>query len=167
MAAELVPSTPDANTALVRPSDTPAIPEWMSKASVPAMNTLDMTKPNAMQTLSKVSIGCDQQLSDLINEEIEIESWYAAPYEKVDEKTGELIQLVYIGLISPTGVIYGCSSIGVRRSLLLLSQQFGFRHWIPAVKVKVRAVKVALGKMFALEFVSKGTDATANNKKGK
>lgn len=156
----LVPIEPQKQAIAVMPT----LPEWMVKASQPAFNTLDMTMPNAVQMLSKVSIGCDVQLSEKLNEEIEIESWFAAPYEKEDPATNEIVQLVYLALVTPTGYIYGCSSIGVRRSLLLLSQEFGFKAWKPALRVKVRAVKAAVGKMFALEFVSRSPETKPQTK---
>jgi len=140
------------------------LPDWLGLHAVQSLSTFDAQSQDGMRLMSKMQVGCDHELGTKVNETIDVVSFFMSPYEKVDAKTGEMKNLVFIGLVDATGKTYSCSSIGVRKSLLMFAREFGFKPWIPPIKVIVRSVKLEVGQMYALEFISREQPATATRK---
>lgn len=159
MADELV-KVEASSTAIV---PIPDLPDWLGLHKHMSVSTFDTKTQAGLRMLSKMGAGCDYNVSDFINKHIDIVSWYMSPYERQDEVSGEMVPLVFIGIVDSEGRTYKCSSIGVRKSLLLFAREFGFQPWIPPVRVLVKSIKLAVGNMFNLEFVSK-LESTANLK---
>lgn len=160
MPDELVKAEPAKQEVAVRVE----LPEWLQHATKPTFSTFDLSSDDGIKMMSRASISADIQIGDMVDKEIEIQSWMMSPYEKLEAASGEMMQLVYVALVDPAGKVYGGSSSGVRQSILLLSSQFGFKPWIPAIRVKVRSMKAAVGKMFALEFVGRSDDKSKSAK---
>lgn len=133
----------------------PELPAWMGLEDLGSFSTIDTRTEEGFRLASKTVIGCDQDLSEIVGKQISLKSWLMVPYHKLDERTGEELQLVHIALITSDNKTYSCSSLGVRKSILLLSRQFGFHEWKPAVTVEVRQIKAKMGSMLALEYIGR------------
>jgi len=151
MADELVPAKPETQAI----ATIPELPDWLGLHKQTSISTFDTKTENGLRLLTKMGVGCDVEISECTNKEIDIVSWYMAPYERLNTQTGELQNLVFIGIVDANGVTYQSSSIGIRKSLLMLARELGFKPWVPAVRVVVKSIKLQVGNYFALEFVSR------------
>jgi hypothetical protein len=154
MADELVP-TPAPTQAVATQMD---LPDWLGLSKHMSLSTFDTATQDGLRMLTKMSAGCDMELGMCVGKELDISAFYMTPYERLDTSSGEMQQLVFIGLVDSVGRTYSTSSVGVRKSLLLLARQFGLKQWSPPVRVLVRSVKLSVGQMYTLEFISRAAE---------
>lgn len=105
----------------------------------------DLKTPAGKALLFKVAQEADGDLSEHTNISLRIEHLYAAPAEKLDAVTGELIQLVRIVLVTTDGKSYGCFSLGVRKAISLISKCYGPPPWQGGLAVMVKLQKLKNG----------------------
>lgn len=132
------------------------LPDWIGAKVGVSFSTLDLSTDDGIALLSRINLGADAQVGDCLNQEIDAVGFYMQPYDRLDEQTGETVALVYCCIVDAAGKTYGCSSLGIRRSLLQLAQLFGYQPWNPPLRVRIQAMKARVGKMYGLEYISRG-----------
>lgn len=132
------------------------MPDWLGRHVGKSFSTIDMTCEKGLVALSKCQVQSDQAIGDMVGREIEIESFFMKPYDRLDEQTGELVPLVFTAVITPAGEVYGCSSLGIRSCLLTFASIHGYQPWIPSLRVRIVQQKAKIGKVFGLFYLGRG-----------
>lgn len=110
--------------------------------------TFDPTTADGAKMLISATMGECTDIKDTLNTEIAISHLYAHPAQRVDPATGEVSSWIRIVLLTPDGKAISCGSMGIGKSLGLISLMRGNPPWIPAVRCTVKAEDIGGGRNF-------------------
>lgn len=111
------------------------------------------TKAEKMQLFNALT-NTDRDISDCINETLEITDIIGTMVQVVDEETGVIEPAPRIILIDVKGVSYNSVSKGMKNAVETLIKAFGEpSEWEEPMKMKIKQVKVKRGSMLTFELL--------------
>lgn len=127
------------------------LPEWLVPGGGQAyVTTIPSDTDEGYELTFRAALGKDKRLVDAVGQEIAVRYWMASPWDGVDEDTGEELTGVRVALVDDAGQVWVSYSVGVRRSLLLLTGKYGLKPWEPPVLVKVATAPAKVGQLLYL-----------------
>lgn len=77
------------------------------------------------------STASDGKLMQRANIPMRIRHVYAERVQKTDDKTGEVIPLIRVAVITDEGKVYDCTSNGIRKCIAKMIESWGMPPWGP------------------------------------
>jgi hypothetical protein len=137
------------NQALAKLNDTQLAELNQRVASVCELNnwtSLDPRDERSLVLLPEIRFGAPKEIADLSDQVIEVEHVFWHHVSMEDEQSGEIKNLRRITLISPKDELYVGCGVGIRQSLEMYFPFLGLPPWSPAVKFRIRLIKLGEGK---------------------
>lgn len=116
--------------------------------------SMTATSREEKAVLFNATASTPEHVSDHINEVLEVKDIFAEVVTLVSDKTGEVVQVPRIVLISPDGVGYAAVSMGVYSAVSKILHIFGDPSaWEAPLRVKVKQITKGENKILNLEVV--------------
>lgn len=114
--------------------------------------SIDLTTEAGRKLYNSCFGECDFQLTEQVNATIAIQDYLIHEYSKLDDRTGEVKDLVRLVLLSADGKSYQCSSAGIINSVRRAAFVYGRPPWKPERRATVKFKTKAGRNIFWLDF---------------
>lgn len=99
--------------------------------------SFDPTTPEGGTKLVMGTLSALPPIKSMIGKEIKITDVYIHPVSSIDDETGELQNFARTVIYTSDGRAYDCGSMGILKSLDVLSMVRGAPPWVPGIAVVV------------------------------